>query len=162
MPRPYGKVCKGHRIPYGAMVGVSPELRLAYYSNGYKNDDAFPELPCPPQDVVDYLSTLSSTDPVRVIFDGGHYEIDDTVVIDLTMPVSFDGMSNSGVTFCAGSGLDNKNMFELYSDVDFFGINFDGMYHNSDWKEGTNASFIKLFGDAATECTYFTSSGGVS
>lgn len=61
MPRPYGKVCKGHRIPYGAMVGVSPELRLAYYSNGYKNDDAFPELPCPPQDVVDYVCPEEET-----------------------------------------------------------------------------------------------------
>ena len=49
MPRPYGKINKGQTIPYGSMVGISAELRHAYYSDGYKNDESFPELPCPPQ-----------------------------------------------------------------------------------------------------------------
>ena len=48
--RNYGKISKGHRIPYGTMVGVDPEIRLAYYSNGYKEDSMLPELPCPPID----------------------------------------------------------------------------------------------------------------
>ena len=48
--RPYGKISKGHRIPYGTMVGVDPEIRLAYYSHGYKEDSMLPELPCPPID----------------------------------------------------------------------------------------------------------------
>ena len=49
MPRPYGKINKGQTIPYGSMVGISAELRKMYYYGGYKNDDEFPELPCPPQ-----------------------------------------------------------------------------------------------------------------
>jgi RNA polymerase sigma factor (sigma-70 family) len=49
MPRPYGKINKGQTVPYGSMVGISAELRKAYYASGYKNDDEFPELPCPPQ-----------------------------------------------------------------------------------------------------------------
>jgi RNA polymerase sigma factor (sigma-70 family) len=49
MPRPYGKINKGHAVPYGSMVNASYELHQAYYANGYKNDDQFPELPCPPQ-----------------------------------------------------------------------------------------------------------------
>ena len=49
MARPYGKINKGHTIPYGTMVNAGYELRQAYYSDGYKNDEGFPELPCPPQ-----------------------------------------------------------------------------------------------------------------
>jgi RNA polymerase sigma factor (sigma-70 family) len=49
MARPYGKINKGQTIPYGSMVGISAELRKMYYYSGYKNDDEFPELPCPPQ-----------------------------------------------------------------------------------------------------------------
>ena len=48
MARPYGKINKGHTIPYGTMVNAGYELRQAYYG-GDKNDDEFPELPCPPQ-----------------------------------------------------------------------------------------------------------------
>jgi RNA polymerase sigma factor (sigma-70 family) len=49
MARPYGKINKGQTIPYGSMVNAGYELRKAYYYSGYKNDDEFPELPCPPQ-----------------------------------------------------------------------------------------------------------------
>jgi len=49
MPRPYGKINKGQTIPYGSMVNAGYELRKAYYYGGYKHDDEFPELPCPPQ-----------------------------------------------------------------------------------------------------------------
>jgi RNA polymerase sigma factor (sigma-70 family) len=48
MPRPYGKINKGQTIPYGTMVNASYELNQAYYYSGYKNDESFPELPCPP------------------------------------------------------------------------------------------------------------------
>ena len=49
MRRPYGKINKGQTIPYGSMVNAGYELRKAYYYGGYKHDDEFPELPCPPQ-----------------------------------------------------------------------------------------------------------------
>jgi RNA polymerase sigma factor (sigma-70 family) len=49
MARPYGKINKGQTIPYGSMVNAGYELRKAYYYSGYKNDEWFPELPCPPQ-----------------------------------------------------------------------------------------------------------------
>jgi RNA polymerase sigma factor (sigma-70 family) len=49
MRRPYGKINKGQTIPYGSMVNAGYELRKAYYYGGYKNDNEFPELPCPPQ-----------------------------------------------------------------------------------------------------------------
>ena len=53
MARPYGKINKGHTIPYGTMVNAGYELRQAYYG-GYKNDDEFPELPCPPPRYTEY------------------------------------------------------------------------------------------------------------
>ena len=48
--RPYGKVFKGHTIPYGTLVDASYELRQAYYYHGYLRDEAMPELPCLPID----------------------------------------------------------------------------------------------------------------
>ena len=55
MSRPYGKVFKGHTIPYGTLVGASDELRLAYYSYGYLRDQDFPELLCPPLEYHEYI-----------------------------------------------------------------------------------------------------------
>jgi RNA polymerase sigma factor (sigma-70 family) len=49
--RPYGKVCKGHTIPYGTFSGANPELSHAYYYFGYKNDEDIPPLPCLPMDM---------------------------------------------------------------------------------------------------------------
>ena len=48
MKRPYGKINKGHTIPYGTLVGASRELLSAYYAHGYLRDDDMPELPCVP------------------------------------------------------------------------------------------------------------------
>ena len=55
MPRPYGKINKGHTIPYGTLAGASDELRLAYYSYGYLRDQDFPDLPCPPLEYLEYV-----------------------------------------------------------------------------------------------------------
>ena len=67
--RNYGKISKGHRIPYGTMVGVDPEIRLAYYSHGYKEDSMLPELPCPPIDkeYVDPEEELHKKEMVGVV-----------------------------------------------------------------------------------------------
>jgi RNA polymerase sigma factor (sigma-70 family) len=46
--RPYGKINKGHTIPYGTLVGASTELLRAYYAHGYLRDEDMPELPCVP------------------------------------------------------------------------------------------------------------------
>jgi len=54
--RPYGKILKGQTIPYGTLVGASEELRLTYYTYGYKEDSMLPELPCPP---IEYQECVS-------------------------------------------------------------------------------------------------------
>lgn len=51
--RPYGRVLKGHTLPYGTLANVSPEIRKAYYCHGYVHDDDMPPLPCPPQDALE-------------------------------------------------------------------------------------------------------------
>lgn len=48
MKRPYGKIHKGHTIPYGTFANASRELRSAYYTYGYLRDEDMPELPCVP------------------------------------------------------------------------------------------------------------------
>lgn len=46
--RPYGKVNKGHTIPYGTLADASQELIKVYYYHGYKEDSMLPEFPCLP------------------------------------------------------------------------------------------------------------------
>ena len=45
MAFPRDKIFKGHSVPYGSMVGISPEARTCYYMYGYKNDHDLPALP---------------------------------------------------------------------------------------------------------------------
>jgi DNA-binding CsgD family transcriptional regulator len=54
--RPYGKVFKGHTVPYGTLVGASDELKQAYYTLGYLRDEDLPELPCPPTEYQECVS----------------------------------------------------------------------------------------------------------
>ena len=42
------RIVRGRTVPYGTMVGASPELKHAYYSHGYLRDEDMPELPCVP------------------------------------------------------------------------------------------------------------------
>ena len=69
MKRPYGKINKGHTIPYGTLVGASPELKQAYYSHGYLRDEDMPELPCVPLEgeCVDPGEELFKKDVARLI-----------------------------------------------------------------------------------------------
>jgi len=54
--RPYGRINKGHTVPYGTLVGTSDELRKAYYTYGYMRDEDMPESPCLPYEHVESLS----------------------------------------------------------------------------------------------------------
>ena len=71
----YGKVFKGHTIPYGTMVGVSEELRQAYYYYGYKEDSMLPEFPCLPYeeeptiDPEEELCRIELAEQVREVLD---------------------------------------------------------------------------------------------
>ena len=46
--RPYGRILKGHRNPYGTLVGAGKELKAVYYGYGYLHDEDLPEFPCLP------------------------------------------------------------------------------------------------------------------
>lgn len=65
----YGRVFKGDTIPYGTLVGVSDELRQAYYYGGYPKDTDFPELPVwePEPVVVDMDEQLFKRELVGLI-----------------------------------------------------------------------------------------------
>ena len=68
--RPYGKINKGHTIPYGTLANTSQELRSAYYTHGYQHDEDMPELPCPPQEdeeCIDLEEEVYKKDGVRLI-----------------------------------------------------------------------------------------------
>ena len=70
MKRAYGKTFKGHTVPYGTLVGASPELKSAYYNYGFLRDEDIPELPCPPQEYeecVDPGEELHKKDVTRLI-----------------------------------------------------------------------------------------------
>lgn len=42
---PYGRVLRGHTIPYGAMAGASDELRKCIAQYGVRHDKDWPDLP---------------------------------------------------------------------------------------------------------------------
>ena len=69
MVRPYGKINKGHTIPYGTLANASRELRSAYYTYGYLRDEDMPELPCVPLEgeCVDPIEEVHKKDVVRLI-----------------------------------------------------------------------------------------------
>ena len=60
--RRYGHIYKGHTVPYGTFVGVSPEVRSAYYNYGYLHDEDMPEL------LETDLPVREDTDPERALF----------------------------------------------------------------------------------------------
>ena len=63
------RIVRGRTIPYGTMVGASPELKNAYYTYGYLHDEDMPELPCIPLEgeCVDPGEELEKKDVVRLI-----------------------------------------------------------------------------------------------
>ena len=70
MKRPYGKINKGHTVPYGTLVNASKELLSAYYNYGYLRDEDMPELPCIPMmegEHVDPIEELYKKDVTRLI-----------------------------------------------------------------------------------------------
>jgi len=74
--RPYGKVFKGHTIPYGTFVGASDELKKVYYTYGYLRDEDLPDLPCPQNDDQGFdspeeaLFKREMVDVIREVLDG--------------------------------------------------------------------------------------------
>ena len=63
------RIVRGRTIPYGTLVGASPELKNAYYTYGYLHDEDMPELPCVPMEweCVDPGEKLFTKDVVRLI-----------------------------------------------------------------------------------------------
>jgi RNA polymerase primary sigma factor len=63
------RAVRGRTIPYGTLVGASPELKNAYYTYGYLHDEDMPELPCLPLEgeCVDPGEELCKKDVVRLI-----------------------------------------------------------------------------------------------
>jgi predicted DNA-binding protein YlxM (UPF0122 family) len=68
--RPYGKIFKGHTVPYGTLVGASDELKKVYYTHGYLRDEDLPDTPCLPYEDVECHSPeeeMFKKDMVRVV-----------------------------------------------------------------------------------------------
>ena len=63
------RIVRDRTIPYGTLVGASPELKNAYYTYGYLHDEDMPELPCVALEgeCVDPGEELSKKDVVRLI-----------------------------------------------------------------------------------------------
>ena len=63
------RIVRDRTIPYGTLVGASPELKNAYYTYGYLHDEDMPELPCVALEgeCVDPGDELSKKDVVRLI-----------------------------------------------------------------------------------------------
>jgi len=76
--RPYGKVFKGHTVPYGTFANASDELKKVYYTHGYLRDEDMPELPCPPRDYQEWV------DPEEELFKKEMVDVVEEVLDTLT------------------------------------------------------------------------------
>ena len=95
-------------------------------------------------DCITYLNGLSQTEGVRVVVDGGGYDISSTVTVNAPMIITIEGGGVSSTVFNAAAGLLNSNMFEILSDVDFTQVGFEG---TDAWVAGTTASFVRVNAD---------------
>lgn len=91
---------------------------------------------------IDYLGTLSSTEGVRIVVDGGKYDITDTITINLTMPITIEGSGAYSSLFQAATGLLNKDMFIIKTDCSFQKVGFRGDTL-ANWSTGSTATFLK-------------------
>jgi hypothetical protein len=96
------------------------------------------------QAAIEHLGGLSSqTDGVRLVLDGGHYTISDTVVVDFGFPLRIEGSGSNNTFFDAADGLQTKPMFEIVSACDFSAVTFDGSTL-TDWWLSDTAAFIYI------------------
>lgn len=96
-------------------------------------------------DAITYLNTLSTTDGIRLVVDGGSYDIDATITVNATMPITIEGSGISSTILNSAAGLLNSNMFVLQSAMAFTQLGFAG---TDAWAAGTNASFVKITSDS--------------
>jgi len=96
-------------------------------------------------DCLTHLATLTQTEGIRIVVDGGIYSIDSTISVNLTMPIKIEGTGEANTILTATSSLIGSNMFELTTQCDIEKVGFDGTV--SGWIDGTNASFIKVIGN---------------
>lgn len=70
--------------------------------------------------------TDSMTAPSELILDGGDFTIVDSIGIELPYELSFRGFSFNTTTIKSGTGLEDKPMFNIRSDVSFERFTIDG------------------------------------
>ncbi|MCK9429845.1 MAG: hypothetical protein M0R17_07555 [Candidatus Omnitrophica bacterium] len=79
------------------------------------------------QNAVAFLTTGSNmSTSVELLLDGGNHPITDTVTVNLTYPLSIRGLANGCTIVQASTGLTNKPMFNINTDVYIEKIKFDG------------------------------------
>jgi roadblock/LC7 domain-containing protein len=76
------------------------------------------------QEAVEYLD-LHMSGPAVIRLGEETYDITGTIVIDLSYPLTFQGLSYGTSTIAAASGLANQPMFRCVSDCFFKMLNFD-------------------------------------
>lgn len=91
---------------------------------------------------ITYLNSLSTTDGVRVVVDGGTYDVPSTVAVNATMPITIEGSGIGSTILSAVAGLVGSNMFTVASPINFTRLSFDGTV--AGWQAGANASFVKI------------------
>ena len=89
---------------------------------------------------VAYLGTLSTTEGYLISLDGDDHVVNDTITINLTMPIMIIGDGSAIANIIAGAGLINKDMFVIRSRTDFDAVYF---YGDATWQAGTTATFLK-------------------
>jgi len=93
-----------------------------------------------------YFSTLTQTEGIRLIIDGGSFEVNDTLLVSFTFPLYIEGTGSNSTILTVGTGLANKPMFDVDSDVYITKVKFDGSTFPN-WWLSDSAAFIYLVHD---------------
>jgi hypothetical protein len=78
------------------------------------------------QAAITAINALAHTNGVRLVVDGGIYTVTDTIVINSPVDLQIEGSGFTSTIFKAGTGLENKPMFDIRSKCNFTRVGFDG------------------------------------
>lgn len=111
------------------------------------------------QSALDELEANGQTAGIRIVIDGGSWNVADTLDINYTYPISIEGSGIASTILQAATGLANKPMIEIASRCDIKSIGLDGSTLAS-WGTNSAEGFILISNNVYCEITDFSADTG--
>ncbi len=162
-----GSVGSGHTIVYsdkntgvlrtldknGEGSRIQTELKNVIYVGPNQDISTLPELKVKMLE----LESSGQTDGIQIIFDNGVYEVDDTLHINFSFPVSITTQANT--IFRPTANLVGKPALQVYTDLTFYNFIWDSS-NIPTWKDDAGSNVIEILGNGYYEFQNFLAYGG--